>query len=145
MWQYRERINDLVTSFTSSIARYRLTCENLLGPLILPDAQRAQLLDEPNGEAWHDKDLGIQIEQRLGASYPAYIKLVSRLQKAILKFATKLGLDINNEYKVGEWSVMPVIATWLIEFSLHGLRTMGKSRSTLSIDSSRSLIGFGEV
>ena len=47
-----------------------------------------QLLDEPNCEAWNDKDLGIQIEQRLVSSYRVYIKLVGRLQKAVLKFAT---------------------------------------------------------
>ena len=100
MWQYREKLDDLITSFTSCIARYRLTCENLLAPMVLPDDVFAQLLEDPNSKAWRDRDLGIQIKQRLGASYPFYLRLVGRLQKALLKFAMKLGLDANNEFKV---------------------------------------------
>ena len=99
MWQYRENIEDLITTFAASTARYRLTCENLLVPLMLPDDEYAGLLNNPNGEMWKRKTLGEDIRQRLGDSHGAYSGLVTRLQKALLKFASKLGLDPDNDMK----------------------------------------------
>lgn len=100
MWQSEERIEDLITTFTASTAKYRLTCENLLVPLMIPDADYTELLDNPNGELWKGKELGEKIRQRLGASHRAYSRLVARLQKALLRFASKLGLDSRNDMKV---------------------------------------------
>lgn len=94
MWHYEERVSDLITNFQSSTARYRLTCENLLGPLILPNYE--ELLDHPEGTSWHDKQLGGLIKMRLGSSYDAYTRLVQRLQKALLKFAEKMALEPAN-------------------------------------------------
>ena len=99
MWQYEERVEDLITTFTALTARYRLTCENLLIPLMIPDLDYIELLDNPNGEFWKGTELGEHIRQRLGDSHGAYSRLVARLQKALFKFASKLGLDPHNEMK----------------------------------------------
>lgn len=98
MWHYEERVSDLITNFQSSTARYRLTCENLLGPLILSNYE--ELLDHPEGTSWHDKELGRLIKTRLGSSYDAYTRLVQRLHKALLKFAEKMALEPANGMKV---------------------------------------------
>ena len=100
LWQYEERIEDLITIFIASTAKYRLTCENLLVPLMLPDNDYTELLNNPNGEIWKDKKLGEHIRQRLGPSYGVYSRLVTRLQRALLKFASKLGLDPDDDMKV---------------------------------------------
>lgn len=99
MWQYEERIEDLITTFTACTAKYRLTCENLLVSLTLPDNDYTELLNNPNGEIWKNKELGEHIRQRLGDSHRAYSRLVARLQIALLKFASKLGLDPDNDMK----------------------------------------------
>lgn len=99
MWQYEERVEDLLTTFIASTAKYRLTCENLLIPLMLPDKDYTELLANPNGEIWKDKELGEHILQRLGDSHGAYSRLVARLQRVLLKFASKLGLDPDNDMK----------------------------------------------
>jgi hypothetical protein len=100
MWHYESRIADLITIFDSATVRYRLTCENLLGPLMLPDKQYAELLNNPRSSDWQGVELGLRLEQRLGYSYPPYSKLVVHLQKALMKFATKMGLDAENNMKV---------------------------------------------
>ena len=81
------------------IAKYRLTCENLLVPLMISDTDYVELLGNPNGELWKGIELEEHIRQRLGSSHGAYSKLVARLQKALFKFASKLGLDPHNEMK----------------------------------------------
>lgn len=99
MWQYEERIEDLITTFTTLTARYRLTCENLLIPLMIPDTDYTELLNNPNGELWKGTELHDQIRQRLGDSYGAYSRLVARLHRALFKFASKLGLNPANDMK----------------------------------------------
>jgi hypothetical protein len=99
MWQYEEKIEDLITTFRASTAKYRLTCENLLHSLVLPHNDYDELLNNPNGEIWKDENIGEQIRQQLGASHGAYSRLVARLQKALLKFADKLGLNPHNDMK----------------------------------------------
>lgn len=100
MWRYEERVEDLITTFTASTAKYRLTCENLLIPLMLPDKDYTELLNNPNGELWKGNELGEHIRQRLGDSHGTYSRLVARLHKALLKFASKLELDPHNDMKV---------------------------------------------
>ena len=100
MWHYESRIADLITVFDSATVRYRLTCENLLGPLMLPDKQYTELLNNPRSSDWQNGQLGKRLERRLGYSYSPYSKLVVHLQKALMQFATKMGLDTENNMKV---------------------------------------------
>jgi len=110
MWRCEEKIEDLITTFVASAAQYRLTCENLLGPLTLSDKEYTELLDNPNGESWQEERLAEQIRQRLGPSYRQYWKLVERLQKKLLKFATKIGLDPQNDMKA---SILMVLCKYI--------------------------------
>ena len=126
MWQYKEKIEDLITSFTASTAKYRLTCEHLLIPLMLPDNEYTELLNNPSGDIWKGKELSENIHQRLGKSHGAYSRSVTRLQSALLKFARKLGLDPNNEMKAR--SVGP-----LVEEHADSISPSGYTRTRLLI------------
>ena len=38
LWRYEEKVADLITELSTSAAQYRLSCENLLAPLMLKRA-----------------------------------------------------------------------------------------------------------
>lgn len=100
MLEYREVVQDLVCSFDTATARFRLTCERLLAPLALPETTLLALLEDPESKAWEEEDLSAQLRKRLGTSYRPYSSSVKRLMKRVNKFAEKLGLDEENGLQV---------------------------------------------
>jgi hypothetical protein len=100
MRRYREIISDLILTFETGAARYTIVCESLLGELMLPDKEYAELLDNPGGIGWQSNLLVAHVQDRLGVSYGPFIRLAQRLRKALIKFATRLDLDPDNELKV---------------------------------------------
>jgi hypothetical protein len=100
MRRYREIISDFILTFETGAARYTIVCESLLGELMLSDKEYAELLDNPGGIGWQNSLLVAHVQDRLGASYGLFIRLAQRLCKALIKFATRLDLDPDNELKV---------------------------------------------
>jgi hypothetical protein len=93
MRNYREIISDLILTFETAAARYTTVCESLLGELMLPDKDYAELLDNPGGRGWQSTVLLAHVQDRLGLSYATLIRLAQRLHKSLIKFATRLDLD----------------------------------------------------
>lgn len=98
-WHYQNTVSDLITTFETAAARYRDTCEILIGPLFLSPDEYASLLEEPGGASWSTPDTSGKLEMRLGSAAPTYLRLVSRLYKGLMKFATKMALDPANDMK----------------------------------------------
>ncbi|KAI5805713.1 hypothetical protein EDC01DRAFT_609846 [Geopyxis carbonaria] len=97
MAKYETVYENLLISFGTGLSIYRSSCETLLGPLELPEAQLRNLLEEPEGVAWEDEELSERIRERLGISYKPYKSAVQHLDRKIKIFSKKLKLkdDMN--------------------------------------------------
>lgn len=81
MKNYEETIENLLITFESTRARYIFTCESLLAPLMLPQDQYIELINNPYVQAWADQDLQDAIRDRLGPACDPYIGLVQRVNR----------------------------------------------------------------
>lgn len=101
MTKYEETVENLLITFDTTRARYLFTCETLLAPLMLKPDQYHVLINDPSKvEAWADKDLQASLRDRLGIAWNPYVELVKRVHKALLKFAGKMEIEIQERTKV---------------------------------------------
>lgn len=93
MQDHETVIENLIISSTTSLATYRTSCEELLAPLILPDNQFYDLLDNPQTDGWKDEELVEKLNARLGpAAYLPYKSAVKLLYKHIQLLRKKMDL-----------------------------------------------------
>lgn len=100
MQKYEEAFECLHASFVTNACIYRNSCEELLGPLALSDAQVCQLLEDHDSSSWEDPDLNDALRNRLGSNYLPFRSSVKQLNKKINLFARKLQLCEN--FQVGK-------------------------------------------
>jgi hypothetical protein len=99
MQKYEEVFVYLHVSFVTISCIYRNSCEELLSPLALSDAQLSQLLENCESSAWESPDLSDALRNRLGSNYLPFKSSVKQLNKKINLFSCKLQLDKN--FQVG--------------------------------------------
>ena len=92
-------IENLMVSSTTSLAIYRMSCEELLVPLILPDNQFCNLLDNPQTDGWKDEELGEKLNARLGPAACLLYKIAVKLLYKHIQLLEKK-LDFNDELRV---------------------------------------------
>jgi hypothetical protein len=90
---YEDVFSDIYTSFTASLMIFESSCYQLLSPLNLSDQQMSDLMVRRSTEAWKAEALQMGLEKRLGPSYRIYPLLISKLNRRILLFCTKLKLN----------------------------------------------------
>src|ERR1700730_10468611 len=81
MKAYESVLETMITDFITSSMIYRNSCEELLSPLMLPDAKFYELLNDPKSKAWDSDELGKELRNRLGDSYKPYKSAVEKLNK----------------------------------------------------------------
>jgi hypothetical protein len=99
MQKYEEVFGYLHASFVIIACIYRNSCEELLSPLALSDAQVCQLLEDHDSSSWENADLNDALRDRLGSNYLSFKSSVKQLNKKINLFARKLQLCDN--FQVG--------------------------------------------
>jgi hypothetical protein len=99
-WDHRNTVADLTITFQVATAQFRYSCEVLLEGLPLASDDYAALFEETGGSAWTRADIRDQLQLRLGNDCSMYTKIVHRIHRGLLKFATKLGLDPTNNMRV---------------------------------------------
>lgn len=92
MTDYETTFEEIHTPFVASLSIYRNSCEELLSPLMLPDNELYELLENPSTMSWKGKKLDETLRERLGPSYIPYKASVEKLHKKINLFAKKLKL-----------------------------------------------------
>ncbi|KAF2490602.1 hypothetical protein BU16DRAFT_518033 [Lophium mytilinum] len=95
MKKYEGVFDDLHVSLITSLSIYRNSCEELLGPLALPDSQLYELLEKIDGSAWEDVGLSERLRERLGSNYLPFRTSVKQLNKRVVLFGQKLRLKQN--------------------------------------------------
>ena len=95
MQKYEEAFGYLHASFVTIACIYRNSCEELLSPLALSDAQLSQLLENRESSAWENPELSDALRNRLGNNYLPFKSSVKQLNKKINLFGRKLQLDKN--------------------------------------------------
>ncbi|CAN9274444.1 unnamed protein product [Alternaria alternata] len=95
MQKYEETFGYLHASFVTIACIYRNSCEELLSPLALSDAQLSQLLENRESSAWENPELSDALRNRLGNNYLPFKSSVKQLNKKINLFGRKLQLDKN--------------------------------------------------
>jgi len=95
MQKYEEAFEHLHASFVTIACIYRNSCEELLSPLALSDAQVYQLLEDHDSASWENSDLNDALRNRLGSNYLPFKSSVKQLNKKINLFARKLQLCDN--------------------------------------------------
>ncbi|KAB2107584.1 hypothetical protein AG0111_0g3844 [Alternaria gaisen] len=93
MQKYEEAFGYLHASFITIACIYRNSCEELLSPLALSDAQLSQLLENRESSAWENLELDDALRNRLGSNYMPFKSSVKQLNKKINLFGRKLQLD----------------------------------------------------
>ena len=89
--KYHQALADFCRDLHVEEARIRSTCERLLSPLVDED-ELADLLDNPDGKGWKDKQLQIKLKDRLGDKcYDTYLKTLQRLGAALLTLKHEIG------------------------------------------------------
>jgi hypothetical protein len=98
MKAYESVLETMIADFITSSAIYRNSCEELLSPLMLPDAKFYELLNDPKSKTWDSDELGKELRNRLGDSYEPYKLAVEKLNKRIDLLRRKL--DLNDDMQV---------------------------------------------
>ncbi|CAN9299455.1 unnamed protein product [Alternaria alternata] len=93
MQKYEEAFGYLHASFVTIACIYRNSCEELLSPLALSDAQLFQLLENRESSAWENPELNDALRDRLGSNYLPFKSSVKQLNKKVNLFGRKLQLD----------------------------------------------------
>jgi hypothetical protein len=99
-WDHKNTVEDLIITFQAATVRYRYFCEVLLEGLPLASDDHTAFFEEPEGSAWTRGDIRDQLQLRLGVDCSLFTKVVHHIHRRLLKFATKLGLDPNNNMRV---------------------------------------------
>jgi hypothetical protein len=102
MQKYEEVFEHLHASFVTIACIYRNTCEELLSPLALSDAQLYQLLEDHEASSWDSPKLNEALRNRLGSNYLPFKSLVKQLNKKLNLFGRKLQLCENFQVSVVE-------------------------------------------
>ncbi len=96
MKNYESVFADINCSLAVSVVIYNESCYKLLAPLNLPDHQMKDLLFEENSEkrklAWTDAEFEQKLTRHLGIKCKDYLSFVNKLNRRILKLASKLKL-----------------------------------------------------
>jgi hypothetical protein len=71
---------------------YAQTMRQLLEP-ITSEFELAEMLSEPSGQLWKDKDMTTKLQDRLQESYQAYQSTIADIERIAKKIAGKLDLD----------------------------------------------------
>ena len=116
MQKYEEVFGYLHASFVTASCIYRNSCEELLSPLALSDAQLCELLENRDSSSWESPDLRDALRDRLGNNYLPFRSSVKQLNKRINLFGKKLQLSDN--FQVGKVEFITVLR--LIRDSRHG-------------------------
>ncbi|KAI4956191.1 hypothetical protein J4E91_000402 [Alternaria rosae] len=95
MQKYEDAFEHLHASFVTIACIYRNSCEELLSPLALSDAQVCQLLEDHDSSSWENSDLNDALRNRLGSNFLPFKSSVKQLNKKINLFAQKLQLGDN--------------------------------------------------
>jgi hypothetical protein len=95
MQKYEEVFEYLHASFVTIACIYRNSCEELLSPLALSDAQLYQLLEDHETSSWESPELSDALRNRLGSNFLPFKSSVKQLNKKINLFGRKLQLDKN--------------------------------------------------
>jgi len=93
MQKYEEVFGYLHASFVTASCIYRNSCEELLSPLALSDAQLCELLENRDSSSWESPDLSDALHDRLGNNYLPFKHSVKQLNKKINLFGKKLQLS----------------------------------------------------
>lgn len=93
MHKYEGVFEYLHASFVTNAYIYRNSCEELLSPLALSDAQLYDLLEKFDSKSWEEPKLNASLRDRLGSNYLPFKSSTKQLNKKIMLFAHKLQLE----------------------------------------------------
>lgn len=94
-------LSTMIAYFTTISSINRASCEELLSPLMLPNAQFYQFLDDPKSTAWDSEELDKKLQYWLGDPHKPYRAAVKNLNKRIAMLRHKLDLNKNMQMSLG--------------------------------------------
>jgi hypothetical protein len=95
--RYQIPLEDLAQVLGAEQTIYRNICNQLLQGLV-DNKRKAELLQNPGGNAWRDPELQAGLEERLSTSYDAFNRTVKSMEAAMEEI--KKLLKLNSKGKV---------------------------------------------
>lgn len=95
-WSYRRELASLIRLLDAEYAQFLGTSEKLLEGLVPPD-KLEELIADPGGPGWNDRELDRKLKGRLRRSYGSYLSSVDDMAAAVKSLAAKLELDVNGQ------------------------------------------------
>jgi hypothetical protein len=95
--RYQIPLEDLAQVLGAEETIYRNICNQLLQGLV-DNKRKAELLQNPGGNAWRDPELQAGLEERLSTSYDAFNRTVKSMEAAMEEI--KKLLKLNSKGKV---------------------------------------------
>ncbi|KAF2739422.1 hypothetical protein EJ04DRAFT_310925 [Polyplosphaeria fusca] len=93
MVRYEAVFQQLHVIFESGWTTYMASCERLLMPLAISDADFKELLQSPTSDKWKDILLNQKLKARLGSTYMPYKVATKELHRKVEKLRKKLKLS----------------------------------------------------
>jgi hypothetical protein len=98
-WKYVSVLKHLIRVLRMEEAKFSNTCTELLHDLV-PAPELALLLEKPGGWRWRDADLQINLKQRLGRGFHAYLEAITDMTDILDEFRRKLDLGPNDKVQL---------------------------------------------
>lgn len=119
--RYRIQLEDYAALIESNWTTYLNTLEELLGDIITSNDEYNLLLSDPQGPAWREPKLDMQLRQRLDRSYDVYIKMVKRMRDGLDKLRERLGISASGEVSLFSGAACPCVFCHRMEMTLLGI------------------------
>ena len=84
----------LERSFKTQRVIFLNTIEELIYPLV-SDSQLQDLLKDPNGRLWQDKQLSASLEKNLDGAYPAFNEIMEDIKVVMSELQSSLNVDVS--------------------------------------------------
>ena len=90
--RWERELPQFIRKLRNEHVHYSQTMRLLLEP-ITNEFELAEMLNEPNGQSWKDKEMASKLEDKLQESYHAYRSTVVDIERITKKIASRLDLD----------------------------------------------------
>jgi hypothetical protein len=94
--RWERELPQYIRKLRNEHVHYEQTMRQLLEP-ITSEFELAEMLAEPGGQLWKDKDMVTRLQERLQESYQAYQSTIADVDRIMKKIASKLDLDRSAE------------------------------------------------
>ena len=98
-WRHTRILKRLIRGFDTEQQKFNGICTKLLTGLV-DDAELGELLEQPGGAKWQERELQSSLQRRLDGSYQVFFDTVTDMTEVTKEFVERLELDHNHKVRI---------------------------------------------